>query len=486
MPTLEESMTSALKCRAQKSSLRNLSLPSTIETTTGVTPIDFSSNDFLSLSTSPLLHKEYLSLLRTHLSPPTSQNSSQSPSSSSASPTLGSTGSRLLTGNSPLALNLESQISQFHRSPHLGSGALLFNSGFDANSAFFACVPQKGDIVVYDEQIHASVHEGMRGSRAKKFLPFGHNDVGDLRRVLESVGRGEIVSNVFVAVEGLYSMDGDVCPLRAVVEVVEEIFGLGGITEGGRGYIAVDEAHSTGVYGPQGRGLVCELGLEEKIFARLHTFGKALAGNGAIILTTPLTRHYLLNYARPLIYSTSLSTPSLLLIAASYSLILSSSTQSLQSHLRSLSHHLKSLLSHIPHSHYLKPQPRNSEPYTEDLNWTPIFSLQTPEPKDLASYCQKAGYNVRAIMSPTVKKGSERVRVCLHAGNTFKEIEGLVGCVREWIETMEKRGEIQFGGDVLGIHSPLESGSPVGVQKGYTIDVGASFGERTETARAKL
>lgn len=292
MPTLEESMTSALKRRAQKSSLRNLSLPSTIQTTSGATPIDFSSNDFLSLSTSTLLHNEYLSLLQTHISPPSSQNSSLSPTSTP--PTLGSTGSRLLTGNSPLALNLESQISQFHRSPYLGSGALLFNSGFDANSAFFACVPQKEDIVVYDEQIHASVHEGMRGSRAKRFIAFGHNDVEDLRRVLKSLRKEGRVQNVFVAVESLYSMDGDLCPLNAVVEVVEETSGLGGVSEGGRGYIVVDEAHSTGVYGPQGRGLVCELGLEKNIFARLHTFGKALAGNGGMF--TPSFILYFLLY----------------------------------------------------------------------------------------------------------------------------------------------------------------------------------------------
>ncbi|KAM0149889.1 hypothetical protein ACHAQE_009189 [Botrytis cinerea] len=297
MPTLEESMTSALKRRALKSSLRNLSLPSTIQTTSGVTPIDFSSNDFLSLSTSTLLHNEYLSLLQSHLSSTTCVDSPSS--SKSTPPTLGSTGSRLLTGNSPLALDLESQISTFHRSPYLGSGALLFNSGFDANSAFFACVPQKEDVIVHDEQIHASVHEGMRGSRSSKFIAFEHNNVCDLRRILDILNLEGGKRNVFVAVESLYSMDGDLCPLRSVVDTVEDIFGLGGITERGRGYIVVDEAHSTGVYGPSGRGLVSELGLEEKIFARLHTFGKALAGNGGMLFTSPFQwiSHCTLNLA---------------------------------------------------------------------------------------------------------------------------------------------------------------------------------------------
>jgi 8-amino-7-oxononanoate synthase len=277
-------MSSALQRRAQKSSLRSLTLPT--HTSSSAPLVDFSSNDFLSLSTSPLLHKEYLSLLESHLNPHTSK-------SSPTPPTLGSTGSRLLTGNSSLALTLEHDISKFHNAP----AGLLFNSGFDANSAFFSCVPQSGDVIIFDQEIHASVHEGMRTSRAEKRVAFTHNDVGSLRSVLEALlaeeeSRGETKKNVFVAVESLYSMDGDICQLRSIVEVVEDVLGLGGEGRHGRGYIIVDEAHSTGIYGEQGRGLVCELGLEKKIFARLHTFGKALAANGgklSVDVTVPST-----------------------------------------------------------------------------------------------------------------------------------------------------------------------------------------------------
>ncbi|PQE28219.1 8-amino-7-oxononanoate synthase protein [Rutstroemia sp. NJR-2017a BBW] len=392
-------MSSALQRRAQKSSLRSLTLPT--HTTTSTPLVDFSSNDFLSLSTSPLLHKEYLSLL-----------------SSPTPPTLGSTGSRLLTGNSSLALTLEHDIAKFHNAP----AGLLFNSGFDANSAFFSCVPQTGDVIVFDQEIHASVHEGMRTSRAEKRIAFTHNDVGSLRSVLEALlaeeeSKGEAKKNVFIAVESLY--------------MVEDILGLGGEGRYGRGYMIIDEAHSTGIYGEQGRGLVCELGLERKIFARLHTFGKALAGNGAIILTTPLVRHYLLNYARPLIYSTSLSTPSLLLIKASYSILSSPSISSLAKQLHSLSRYLHILLSNLPSSSYIT--------YHNQDAPSPIFSIQTPYPKELAKECQDQGFNVRGIMSPTVKKGTERVRVCLHAGNTRYEVEGLVRVIQEWIVDMEKK-----------------------------------------------
>ncbi|PQE04496.1 8-amino-7-oxononanoate synthase protein [Rutstroemia sp. NJR-2017a BVV2] len=423
MPTLEESMSSALQRRAQKSSLRSLALPTHTASSTPL--VDFSSNDFLSLSTSPLLHTEYLSLLEAHLDPHTSK-------SSSTPPTLGSTGSRLLTGNSSLALTLEHDIAKFHNAP----AGLLFNSGFDANSAFFSCVPQSGDVIVFDQEIHASVHEGMRTSRAEKRIAFTHNDVGSLRSVLEALlaeedSKGEAKRNVFVAVESLYSMDGDICQLGSIVEAVEDVLGLGGEGRHGRGYIIIDEAHSTGIYGEQGRGLVCELGLEKKIFARLHTFGKALAANGAIILTTPLVCHYLLNYARPLIYSTSLSTPSLLLIKASYSILSSPSISSLSKQLHSLSRYLHILLSNLPSSSYIT--------YHNQDAPSPIFSIQTPYPKELAKECQDQGFNVRGIMSPTVKRGTERVRVCLHAGNTRYEVEGLVRVIQEWIVDMEKK-----------------------------------------------
>jgi 8-amino-7-oxononanoate synthase len=234
-----------LERRRKNSTLRNLTLPKSGQ-------VDFSSNDFLSLSTNARLKEAYLEELV----------SSQLP--------LGSGGSRLLDGNSSYAEALERDIAAFHGA----EAALLWNSGFDANAGFFSCVPQPNDVIVFDELVHASVHDGMRLSRAIRTVPFEHNSVADLKRVLQKVAQMPGESNVFVAVESIYSMDGDVAPLKLMVESVAEILGES------RGYIVVDEAHSTGVLGHEGRGLVCELGLEKHIFARLHTFGKALAGNG--------------------------------------------------------------------------------------------------------------------------------------------------------------------------------------------------------------
>lgn len=257
--SLEKSFRDLLDRRRTQSTLRNLTLPSQKQ-------IDFSSNDFLSLSKSPVLRSAFLEELSTQNLP------------------LASGGSRLLDGNSLYAENLEKEIAKFHGA----EAGLLFNSGFDANAGFFACVPQPGDVVVFDELIHASVHDGMRLSRAARRIPFAHNSIVNLEEILRKLRRDsedlkEGKGHVIVAVEAVYSMDGDLAPLKAIVETVERVL------PNGRGYVVVDEAHSTGIIGPYGRGLVSELGLETRVFARLHTFGKALACNGGEASLPPLS-----------------------------------------------------------------------------------------------------------------------------------------------------------------------------------------------------
>lgn len=252
---LECKLEAILERRRAKSLLRNLTIAPP-------NAIDFSSNDFLSLSTSKVLRAAFLDEIK------------NAPVAATA---LGSGGSRLLDGNSTYAEDLERSIAAFHGA----TAGLLFNSGFDANAGLFACVPQSGDVIVYDAFIHASVHDGMKLSRASKCLPFEHNSVDDLQRVIErcidkdeGIRTGE--RHVFVAVEGIYSMDGDLTPLKEILDLVESLLPLK------NGHVIIDEAHSTGVVGPNGRGLVCELGVEKRMFARLHTFGKSLACSGGM------------------------------------------------------------------------------------------------------------------------------------------------------------------------------------------------------------
>lgn len=272
---LNDALTKALNKRKSQSTIRNL----TIQPPDSV---DFSSNDFLSLATSQELRQLYLEELRT--GPSTVH--------------LGSGGSRLLDGNSTYAEQLEDDIAQFHRAEK----GLLCNSGFDANTGLFSCLPQPGDAIIYDEFIHASVHDGMRLSRADRKIAFTHNSAEAfqivLRQLLESdeaVRNGR--RNVFIAVEGVYSMDGDVAPLQEIVTVIRELL------PSGNGHLIVDEAHSNGVLGPQGRGLVCGLGLEDQVSVRLHTFGKALAANGGMRAVTTKQRSILTDQWQPFFFA---------------------------------------------------------------------------------------------------------------------------------------------------------------------------------------
>ncbi|KAI4788220.1 PLP-dependent transferase, partial [Aureobasidium sp. EXF-8846] len=322
---------------------------------------------------------------------------------------------------------LEKDIAAFHGA----EDGLLCNSGFDANAGLFSVLPQPDDIVVYDSYIHASVHDGMRASRAGANFAFMHNCVTDLRAVLkrcidsdEKFRSGR--RSVFIAVEAIYSMDGDVAPLREIVEAVTDLL------PNGNGHIIVDEAHSTGVLGPQGRGLVSALGLEDKITIRLHTFGKAMACNGAIILCSPLIKHYLINYARPLIYTTFLSFPALAAIRAAYTLLSDGNTIALATHLFGLIALLHERLFALASS--LPQHQRHLLQVLEECPPSPIFSVLSSDPRGLAKFCQEKNFVVRPIVPPTVPLGSERIRVCLHAGNTRLEVEALVARITTWVE----------------------------------------------------
>jgi len=197
--------------------------------------------------------------------------------------------------------------------------ALLFNSGFDANVGFFSCIPQKGDVIVYEGYVHASVYDGMRASRIdrERLTPFAHNSVETLRLALTTV-RNQIENrqSMFVAVESLYSMDRMFAPLTEMVEVIDNIF------SDGNTYFIVNKAHSMGIHGPQGRSCVAMLWLENQVLARLHTFSKVLAASGAVIVTNTIVRDYLLNYAQPLIYTISPTHATIITADASFDMLI--------------------------------------------------------------------------------------------------------------------------------------------------------------------
>ncbi|HEY0272552.1 MAG TPA: 8-amino-7-oxononanoate synthase [Chitinophaga sp.] len=365
----EEFLQSRLLARREQHAFRALRLPAG--------QVDFCSNDYLGLASGAAMHARVQAALEAGDHRP------------------GSTGSRLLAGNYARVEAAEQQLAAFHRA----AAGLIFNSCYDANVGLFSCVPQKGDTIVYDALIHASIRDGIRLSHAQAFS-FAHNDPDELRKKINH-GSGR----VFVAVESVYSMDGDEAPLAAIAALCQEL----------GAYLIVDEAHATGVIGAQGEGLVQHLGLAAQCFARVHTFGKAVGCHGAIILGSALLRDYLVNFARSFIYTTALPPASMAAIQAAYSLF--PGMQAERSHLQE---RIAELRAGLP-AGCLQP------------SRTPIQPILTPgnaAARALAQQLQDGGLDVRAILHPTVPKGQERLRVVLHSFNTSEEVARLVKIVQ--------------------------------------------------------
>jgi 8-amino-7-oxononanoate synthase len=369
MLDLEAGLKRALEERKAANALRGLTLPGAL--------VDFCSNDYLGFARSSRLRDLVEERFRRR------------------EDFLGSTGSRLISGNSELAESLERRIAGFHGA----ETGLIFNSGYDANLGLISSVPQRSDTVLYDELAHASIRDGLRLTFAKSYS-FHHNDLDDLKRKVD-LARGK----VFVAIESIYSMDGDAAPLTELAALCRE-----------RGcHLIVDEAHATGVYGPGGRGRVVELGLEQEVFARVHTFGKALGSHGAIVLGSETLRTFLINFARSFIYTTFLPPHSLLAVESAYDLLGESHEV-----IDTLRQNIRLFRDGIP--------AELGGSFT--ASDSPIQCLLVPgndRVKQAAGSLTSEGFDVRPILSPTVPKGTERLRFCLHAFNRSDEIERLTG-----------------------------------------------------------
>jgi len=350
----------ALVKRHQSSALRELS---TIEGA-----IDLCSNDYLGLSR--LLHAQRVE----------------------HSERIGSTGSRLVSGNTSAHEQLESYLSAFHQS----EAALLFGSGYEANLGLLSILGGRHDTIIYDELSHASMRDGVSMSVARSYS-FRHNDLHDLRAKVQAA-RGE----VYIVVESLYSMDGDRAPLGEISSLCQDV----------GAFLIVDEAHATGVYGEEGQGIVQASGLQGNVFARVHTFGKALGYKGACIVGSKRLREALINFSRPFIYSTAPDLCSLELTRTAYEI------------LRHAHDERAALNDRIQFFGKLRSR-------VARLAWLPsesaIQGIIIPGNESVVAaekLLGEAGYAVRAIRSPTVPEGSERLRVCLHSYNTRDELEG--------------------------------------------------------------
>ncbi len=362
MSTLDDLLSKKLQKRKDDNSFRTLKLTEQL--------VDFTSNDYLGLAQSSLLYDQVLRKI-----------------DSIAIKSNGSAGSRLLSGNSAYAEEVERKLAGIFR----GEAALIFNSGFFANVSTLSSIPQKNDTILYDELSHASIKDGARLSIATRFS-FRHNDLEDLERKLKlATGRK------FIAIESIYSMDGDTCPLAEIVKLAEKY----------EAFIVLDEAHSTGVMGALGNGFANTLGLEQKIDIRIYTFGKAMGCHGACVVGSKTLIDYLINFARPFIYTTAFPVHSLATIDCAFEF---------------LSHNL----------HLQVDLQKKITLFTSlregSISKSAIQAIIIPgndNVRKAATSLQNKGFDVRPVLSPTVAPGTERLRICLHAYNTDKEITQL-------------------------------------------------------------
>lgn len=368
MRTITPGMRQKLEERNEKGNLRSLRVFDL--------PCDFTSNDYLGLARSQeLQHRIDERLARL------------------GKPAHGSTGSRLLSGNSAEALALEQRLAVLFD----GEAALLFCSGYSANLCLISAVAQKGDTILYDQLSHVCLKEGAWLSKAQTFA-FRHNDIADLESRLQKAE-----GSCFVVVESVYSMDGDVAPLAELVAVCEKY--------GAR--LIVDEAHGTGVFGEGGAGLVCHLGLQQNFFARVYTFGKAMGVHGAVVVGDKELIDYLVNFGRPFIYTTGMPLHSIIAIDEAFSLL--AKQPFLQS---ALQERIKQFASLFPAHENFKRLP-------SDTAIQPIIVPGNARAKRMATALQKKGFDIRPILAPTVREDEERLRICLHTYNTEEQIKAL-------------------------------------------------------------
>ena len=295
---------------------------------------------------------------------------------------LGATGSRLLTGNSRFAETLEDEIAQFHGF----ESALLFGCGYMANVGLFSSLDEE---ILFDVLSHASIYDGIKLGSAKA-LPFRHHDLAHLEKRLKGC------KGAFIAVESITSTDGSIAPLKEIVALAKEY----------EAHVIVDEAHAVGLYGRNGRGLVDELGLTNDVFALVVTFGKALGTYGAAVLGSHAFKERLINWARSCIYTTALPYYCLAFIKMSYRLL---------PELDSERDHVKQLIKRFQGASASHIQP--------------IKCPGNDAVKQKACDLLREGFDVRPLTSPTVQRGEELLRICLHSFNTFQEVESLKRCL---------------------------------------------------------
>ena len=341
---------------------------------------DFSSNDYLGLANEPDIATKAFQILKdTGLS---DQN--------------GAKGSRLLNGNHSLFSRTEFFLADTHKS----ESALIYNSGYTANIGLLTAVLQRNNIVIYDELVHASLRDAIQFSNARAYK-FSHNRIDDLEQKLKKAKALYPDHTTYLVTEAVFSMDGDIAPVDDIKKLCLQY----------NVYLIIDEAHATGT--------PVHNEIEEKVkdfaFARILTFGKSLGAHGACVLCSNTLKEYLINFSRSFIYTTALSPHSVALILASYQYLIKNKDRI-----------------DLLETKILKFKKEIDKNQLTDYfldSQTPIQSFiikDNSNAKRLEDALKSNGYDIRAILSPTVPRGKERLRICVHTFNSDSSIEKLM------------------------------------------------------------
>nr|WP_246591136.1 8-amino-7-oxononanoate synthase [Aminobacter anthyllidis] len=364
-----------------EASLRGLARKSRLRSLSGRAGLDFASNDYLGLAGSKRMADAVAAAL------------------ANGTP-VGATGSRLLRGNGPEHEALEEKAAKFFRSER----ALFFGGGYVANFAVLTTLPQKGDLVVLDELIHASAHEGARAGRAE-VVEAKHNDADAVDDAVKNWRASGGAGRAWIVAESLYSMDGDRAPLDDLMAVADRH----------EAFLFVDEAHATGVYGLGGRGLAHHLEGRDNVVV-LHTCGKALGASGAIVTAPAILCDYLINRCRPFIYATA---PSPLMAVASATALDIVADEPER----------RERLAKIVALAGAKAEALGFKPSGSQI--LPIVIGDNARAMALAEALQARGFDVRGIRPPTVPEGTARLRISLTLNVSEDDVAALFAALSE-------------------------------------------------------
>ncbi|CCK81974.1 aminotransferase class I/II-fold pyridoxal phosphate-dependent enzyme [Desulfobacula toluolica] len=351
--------------------------------------LNLSSNDYLGLATDAVLCKEFYSRMD-------KENMINEYG-------LGSSSSRLLTGNSGLYEALEKRFCEFYGS----KAALVFNSGYHANIGIIPALAGKNDLILSDSLNHASIVDGIRLSKARCMI-FQHNDMDQLRRLLEKEKNG--FDNTLIITESIFSMDGDRADIKELVALKEKHNAL----------LYVDEAHSAGVFGSHGRGLSFEAGVHDRVDILLGTMGKAFASHGAYAITHPTLKSCLVNTMRPLLYSTALPP-----VAVNWNLFILNRMQYWDDRRKQLSRVSEQFRNALT---------KKGLVHTGDTHIIPVITGSNKKAVELSDLLIENGYLAFPIRPPTVPENNSRIRFSLTSDISFEDIEPVADIIAQYMK----------------------------------------------------